>query len=382
MTGPATRLGLLHGDGIGPEIVPATVLVVEAAVAAAGCAPIEWIELPTGWRGLEEADSTLPEHTHRTLAELPGWITGPHDSSAYPQPWRGRLSPHGALRQRFELYANLRPVRVLPGVKPVVEGIDVAFARENTEGFYSDRAVVAGTGEVMPTADVALNIGVFTRRRATQIAHAACRLARQRRGRVTVVHKAHVLALTMGLYLDVAREVAATYPDVVLDEVHVDAATVHLVRDPGRFDVLLTENMHGDILSDLAGELAGALGMSPSLNAGDDKAMAQAAHGSAPDIAGRGVANPIGLMLSAELLLRWLDDNGHGEGLAAAADLLRGGVEERLAAGRGTPDLRGPDTTAGFAEAVAARITSWSDSGAAPGPPTTSPSPAPRAPRG
>lgn len=351
-----TRLGLLRGDGIGPEIVPATVRVVDAAVRAAGCDPIEWVDLPTGRRGLEESGTTLPERTHQTLAELPGWVTGPHDSSAYPEPWRSRLSPHGDLRQRFELYANIRPVRTLPGVTPVVDGLDLAFARENTEGFYSDRAVVAGSGELMPTADVALNIGVFTRRRATQIAHAACRLARQRRGRVTVVHKAHVLGLTMGLYLDVAREVAATYPDVELDEVHVDAATVHLVRNPQRFDVLLTENMHGDILSDLAGELAGALGMSPSLNAGDDKAMAQAAHGSAPDIAGQGIANPVGMMLSAELLLRWLEDNGHADGLASAADLVRHGVEAALTAGRGTRDLGRADTTETFADAVVEHV--------------------------
>ncbi|MDD9207415.1 isocitrate/isopropylmalate family dehydrogenase [Georgenia sp. 10Sc9-8] len=352
-----TRLGLLRGDGIGPEIVPATVTVIEAAVAAAGCEPIEWVDLPTGWAGLEEAGTTLPERTHTALAELPGWVTGPHDSSAYPQPWRSRLSPHGDLRQRFELYANIRPVRNLPGVRGVVDGMDLAFARENTEGFYSDRAVVAGTGEMMPTADVALSTGIFTRRRATQIAHAACALARQRRGRVTVVHKAHVLGLTMGLYLDVAREVAASYPDVTLDEVHVDAATVHLVRNPGRFDVLMTENMHGDILSDLAGELAGALGLSPSLNAGDDKAMAQAAHGSAPDIAGQGIANPTGLILSAELLLRWLEDHGHGEGLARAADHVRDGVERALREGRGTRDLGGQDSTGSFAQAVADAIT-------------------------
>ena len=347
-----TRLGLLRGDGIGPEIVPVTVRVVDAAVAAAGCEPISWVDLPTGWRGLDEAGTTLPERTHQALAELPGWVMGPHDSSAYPEPWRSRLSPHGDLRQRFELYANIRPVRCLPGVRSVVQGMDLAFARENTEGFYSDRAVFAGSGELMPTADVALNIGIFTRRRATQIAHAACALALQRRGKVTVVHKSHVLGLTMGMYLDVARQVAATYPGVELDDVHVDAATVHLVRNPGRFDVLLTENMHGDILSDLAGELAGALGMSPSLNAGDDKAMAQAAHGSAPDIAGQGIANPVGLILSAELLLRWLDDHGHGDGLAVAGDHVCSAVGAALRAGRGTRDLGGEDSTESFGDAV------------------------------
>ena len=351
-----TKLGLLMGDGIGPEIVPATVRVVDTAVEKAGCRAIDWVPLSTGWKGIEEAGSTLPERTHQTLAELPGWVTGPHDSSAYPEPHVSQLSPHGDLRQRFGLYANIRPVRNLPGVRSVVTGIDIAFARENTEGFYSDRAVYAGTGEVMPTKDVALNIGVFTRRRATEIAHAACRLAMQRRKKVTMVHKAHVLRLTMGLYRDVAREVAAGYPGIEFDEVHVDAATVHLVRNPSRFDVLITENMHGDILSDLAGELAGALGLSPSLNHSDDKAMAQAAHGSAPDIAGQGIANPTGLILSAELLLRWLDDNGHGSGLSSAADLVRLGVETALAQGRATRDLGGTLGTAEFTDAVIAGI--------------------------
>lgn len=366
-----TTLGLVTGDGIGPEIVPATVSVVDAAVARAGGDPIEWLELPTGRRALAEHGTTLPDHTRETLATLPGWVMGPHDSASYPEPWRSRLSPHGALRQGLELFANIRPVRCLPGVPGIARDMDLVFARENTEGFYSDRAMLAGSGEVMPTRDVALSIGVFTRRRAEQIAHVACALAMQRRGRVTVVHKAHVLGLTMGLYLDVAREVAATYPDVELDEVHVDAATVHLVRDPSRFDVLITENMHGDILSDLAGELAGALGMSPSLNAGEHRAMAQAAHGSAPDIAGRGVANPVGLMLSAAMLLEWLAARGphgslpHGSlpeggspegGLADAATLLRTGIERALADGRGTRDLGRDDSTASFTQAVVERI--------------------------
>jgi 3-isopropylmalate dehydrogenase len=160
----------------------------------------------------------------------------------------------------------------------------------------------------------------------------------------------------MGLYLRVAREVVARYPDVTLDEVHVDAATVHLVRDPGRFDVLITENMHGDILSDLAGELAGALGMSPSLNASERQAMAQAAHGSAPDIAGKGIANPVGLMLSAGMLLQWLAAHQHGEDYARAATLLRAAVEKALRDGRGTPDLGRKDSTASFTSAVVERL--------------------------
>ncbi|MPZ61684.1 MAG: isocitrate/isopropylmalate dehydrogenase family protein [Propionibacteriales bacterium] len=347
---------MVVGDGIGREIVPATIDVVDASLASAGCDAVSWVELPTGWAGLEEAGDTLPETTRKTLAELPGWIMGPHDSSAYPEPWRTRLSPHGNLRRRFELYANIRPVRCLPGVKSTVSDMDLVFVRENTEGFYSDRAMHAGGGEIMPTSDVALSIGVFTRRRAEQIAHAACRLAQRRRGLVTVVHKAHVLGLSFGMYLRAAEEICAEYSGVTLDGVHVDAATVHLVRDPGRFDVLITENMHGDILSDLAGELAGALGMSPSLNASDRQAMAQAAHGSAPDIAGQGIANPVGLMLSAGMLLEWLAGQGHGEGYARAGHGLRQAVEAALHDGRGTPDLGREDTTASFASAVVQRL--------------------------
>jgi 3-isopropylmalate dehydrogenase len=346
------RLGLLPGDGIGPEIVPPTVELVDAAVERAGCAPFDWVPLVTGRRGLEQHGHTLPEPTRMALEDLPGWVMGPHDSSAYPQPWRARLSPHADLRRRFGLYANIRPVRNLPGVRGVVDGLDLVFARENTEGFYSDRAMHAGGGELMPTADVALSVGVFTRRAAERIAHTAFRLARQRRREVTIVHKAHVLGLAMGLYVDTAHAVGRQYPEVAVREVHVDAATVHLVRRPESFDVLLTENMHGDILSDLAGELAGALGLSPSLNAGDTQAMAQAAHGSAPDIAGRGIANPVGLMLSAALLLRWLADRLDEPRLGDAGDLAERAVLRALARGRGTPDLGRGDDTGGFARAV------------------------------
>ena len=350
------ELGLVLGDGIGPEIVPPTVRILEAAIAEADAETIRWVELATGRRALAESGTTLPEETRQALTGLPGWVMGPHDSSSYPEPWRSRLSPHGFLRQDLELFANIRPVRCMPGVRGVVDDMDLVFVRENTEGFYSDRAMHAGTGEFMPTPDIALSIGVFTRRRAEQIARTACELAALRRGRVTVVHKAHVLGRTMGLYLDVAREVAETYPDIELDEVHVDASTVHLVRNPGRFDVLITENMHGDILSDLAGELAGALGMAPSLNAGEHQAMAQAAHGSAPDIAGQGVANPVGMILSGAMLLQWLSGRGYGPALAAAAGLVRDAVERALADGHGTRDLGRDDTTASFTDAIVARI--------------------------
>lgn len=221
------RIAVLEGDGIGPEIVPATQRVMDAAVAAVGADRIDWIPLPSGWKGLQEHGTTLPETTVETLSGLPGWVVGPHDSSGYPEPWVRRLSPHAHLRRGFELYANLRPVRILPGVSAVVTGLDLAFARENTEGFYSDNAMHAGSGQFMPSPDVALSVGVFTVKGARRIAHEAFRLARQRRKRVTVVHKA-LLRPSLGMYLDVAREVASEYPEVELTDVHVDAATVYL----------------------------------------------------------------------------------------------------------------------------------------------------------
>lgn len=349
------RFGVLAGDGIGPEIVPPTQRAMEAAAAAVGADAITWVELPSGFAGLDVAGDTLPAATHAALGELDAWVVGPHDSSGYPEPWVRRLSPHARLRREYGLYANLRPARNIPGVRGVVTGMDLVIVRENSEGFYADNAMHDGSGQFMPTPDVAIGVSVFSDRAGRRIAHEAFRLARQRRSRVTVVHKA-LLRPTLGRYLALAEEVSAEYPDVELNDVHVDACTVHLVRDPGRFDVLLTENMHGDILSDLAGELAGALGMAPSLNAGTDRAMAQAAHGCAPDIAGLGIANPVGMLLSGALLLRWLGGRPGTEAYGPAGELLERAVLATLAAGRGTRDLRGEDDTASFGTAVLGAI--------------------------
>lgn len=349
------RFGVLAGDGIGPEIVPPTQRAMEAAAAMVGAPAIEWVELPSGFAGLEAAGDTLPAETHAALGALDAWVVGPHHSSGYPEPWVRRLSPHARLRREYELFANLRPARNIPGVPAVTSGMDLVIVRENSEGFYADNAMHEGSGQFMPTSDVALSVAVFSDRAGRRIAHQAFQLAKQRRGKVTVVHKA-LLKSSLGRYLRAACEVAADYPGIELDEVHIDACTVHLVRDPSRFDVLLTENMHGDILSDLAGELAGALGMAPSLNAGTDRAMAQAAHGCAPDIAGRGIANPVGMMLSGALLLRWLGSRAGTEAFGSAGDVLERTVFGALAEGRGTRDLRRDDDTASFSEAVLAMI--------------------------
>ena len=235
----------------------------------------------------------------------------------------------------------------------MVPGTDLVIVRENTQGFYADRNTFAGTGEFMPDADTAIAMAIFTRSAIERIATVAVELARTRRRRLTIVHKANVLRLTTGMFRDVCREVAAGYPDVEVDDLHIDAAAARLVRHADRFDVIVTENMFGDILSDLAGELAGSLGIAPSINASLDKAMAQASHGSAPDIAGRNIANPIAMILSAGMLLHWLGTRHDDAALRAAAERISSGVEEAVKAGTMTPDMGGDTGTEEFATAVA-----------------------------
>jgi len=351
------RLGVLLGDGIGPEIVPASVRVVDAALAAAaGADPVDWHELPLGASAIEEHSSAIPPSTVEALAGLDGWLLGPHDSAAYPEPFRSQLNPSGSLRKHFDLYANIRPARAFEGGTAIAPATDLVIVRENTEGFYADRNTYAGTGEYMPTADVAITMGVFTRPAIERIARTAFELARRRRSKVTIVHKANVLQLSSGLFKRVCLEVAERYPDVAVDDFHIDAMTVHLLRRASSFDVVVAENMFGDILSDMAGELAGSLGIAPSINASDDRCMAQASHGSAPDIAGKGLANPIAMMLSAGMLLDWLGTRHDDPRAVDAALRVEAGVREAVRGGVSTRDLGGQASTDEFTDAVVARI--------------------------
>ncbi|RVW05743.1 isocitrate/isopropylmalate dehydrogenase family protein [Rhodococcus xishaensis] len=353
---PNPRIGLLLGDGIGREIVPAARDVVDAAVAAVGLPDVEWVPLPIGFEAISTYGTPTPEHTLVALAELDSWILGPHDSAAYPEPFQMQLTPGGTIRKRFDLYANIRPARALSGTQAVSPQMDLVIVRENTEGFYADRNMFVGSGEFMPTPDVAMAVGVVTRQACERIARAAFDLARRRRKRVTVVHKANVLSTTTGLFRDVCRDVGQNYPDVVVDDEHVDAMAAYLVRRGEDFDVIVTENMFGDILSDLAGELSGSLGMAASINASETKAMAQAAHGAAPDISGRNRANPTALIMSAAMLLEWLGAAREEAGFGAAAARIRSAVERTIEAGVATADLGGLASTGEFTESVIARV--------------------------
>ena len=356
MTATPYRLGVLLGDGIGPEIVPASVRVVDAALAAAGAAAIDWHELPLGASAIEEHGSAIPSSTVAALADLDGWLLGPHDSAAYPEPYRSQLNPSGALRKHFDLYANIRPARSFEGGTAIAPDTDLVIVRENTEGFYADRNTFAGTGEFMPSPDVAVCLGIFTRPAVERIARTAFELARRRRGKVTIVHKANVLQLSSGLFKRVSLEVAEDYPDVEFDDFHIDAMTVHLLRRASSFDVVVAENMFGDILTDLAGELAGSLGIAPSINASDDRCMAQASHGSAPDIAGKGLANPIAMILSSGMLLDWLGTRYGDARLADAAVRIDDGVRATVRGGVSTPDLGGSASTDEFTSAVVSAL--------------------------
>jgi 3-isopropylmalate dehydrogenase len=345
-----TRILVLPGDGIGPEITEATIAVLRAALGAT----VTFDQMAIGEEGLREQGSTLPEAVTAAIPQADGVILGPVSHYTYPA---GQPNPSAALRTGFQLYANVRPCRSRTGLSILPKPMDLVIVRENTEGFYADRSMYAGPGEFMPDPDSAFAIRKITASASRRVARAACEIAAERSGRLTAVHKANVLKLTDGLFLREVRAVAAEFPQVTLDEVIVDAAAALLVRDPGRFDVIVTTNMFGDILSDEASELSGSLGLAGSINAGDDICVAQAQHGSAPDIAGKGIANPVSLILSAAMLLTWMARRRDDAALDAAAKRIERAIDRVLDDPQSrTGDLGGPLGTAAFAQAVIAAL--------------------------
>jgi 3-isopropylmalate dehydrogenase len=353
----ATRLLVLPGDGIGPEIVAATIDVLGATDALFGLG-LAFEHRAIGLASLDAFGTTIADEVVERAKRADGVILGPVSHNDYPPASQGGLNPSGELRRRLDLFANIRPARSRPGL-PARCGrdIDLVIVRENTEGFYADRSMYVGPGEFMPTADLALSVRKVTRAGSTRIAEAAFSLAARRRRKVTVVHKANVLRLSEGLFLESVRQVAARHPTIACEERLVDAMAALLVREPGQFDVIVTTNMFGDILSDEATEIAGSLGIGASLNAGRDFAVAQAQHGSAPDIAGRDLANPASLIESAAMLLAWLEERGRGDRFAAAARRIIEALDATLAvAGDRTRDLGGPLGTKAFTARLIARL--------------------------
>ncbi len=350
------RLLVLPGDGIGPEITEATLEVLERADVAFGLGlAIEQADI--GLKALAEQGTTLPDAVMRRVPEVEGVILGPVSHYEYPARDKGGINPSGALRTEFKLYANVRPCRSRPDLTVLRKPMDVVIVRENTEGFYSDRNMFAGTGEFMPDPDMALSVRKVTARACRAVALAAFELAKHRRKKVTAVHKANVVKLSDGLFLREVRKVAADYPEVTLEELIVDATAALLIRRPDQFDVIVTTNMFGDILSDEASELCGSLGLGGSISEGDGICVAQAQHGSAPDIAGQGKANPTSLILSAAMLLEWLGRRHGRPEYTAAAAAIEAAVEQTLddPASR-TADLGGPLGTDAFTKRVSAAL--------------------------
>ncbi|MFC3053208.1 isocitrate/isopropylmalate dehydrogenase family protein [Kordiimonas pumila] len=347
---------LLPGDGIGPEISAATRKVLECL--AEKCKfTLHLEQQDIGLASLKAQGSTLPDDVMHNISVVDGVVLGPVSHYEYPPRSQGGINPSAELRVVFELYANIRPCRSRPELTILRKPMDLVIVRENTEGFYSDRNMFAGTGEFMPDENMALSVRKITAKGSARVARAAFDLARGRRKKVTAVHKANVLKLSDGLFLREVRKVAEQYPDVELEEVIVDAAAALMIRTPERFDVMVTTNMFGDILSDEASELTGSLGLGGSINAGDGICVAQAQHGSAPDIAGQGIANPTSLILSSAMLLDWLGRR-RGDGLLiAGAAALEAAVERVLDDPKSrTRDIGGSLGTAGFADAVCAAI--------------------------
>ncbi len=350
------KILVLDGDGIGPEISAATVRAVDALNHRLNLG-LEITRADSGLSSHEKNGVTLTDDVMALAADADGVILGPTHSMVYPAPEDGGINLSPWFRKTFDLYANIRPARARQGIPAMAPDIDLVIVRENTEGFYADRSMYQGSGEFLATEDVALAVRKITRAASERITHSACRLAMTRNRKLTIVHKRNVLKLSDGLFTDTAYAVAAQYDGLEVDEVIIDAMAALLVRQPAAFDVVVTTNMFGDILSDLSAELSGGLGLGPSINAGTDHAIAQAAHGSAPDIAGRNIANPTALMLSAGMLLDWLGERHGRDDLTAAAQSLSEAVDAQLSDESGrTADLGGPLGTDAFGDGVARRL--------------------------
>jgi isocitrate dehydrogenase (NAD+) len=322
---------LIPGDGIGPEVTKSTVEIIKAAGVE-----VEWETHLAGAQALAKYGTTIPKELidsfEKNKVALKGPVTTPIGE--------GFASVNVELRQSFDLYANLRPIKNLPGVRSRYQNVDLIVVRENTEGLYSgiEHEVVPGVVE---------SLKIITEKASTRIAQFAFDYARSNeRKKIAAVHKANIMKMSDGLFLHCAKQVATRYPEIGFSDVIVDNACLQLVLDPLKFDVLLMENLYGDIVSDLAAGLVGGLGVVPGANLGDTHALFETVHGSAPDIQGKGIANPTAMILAATMMLDRLAEN-------KAATSIQSALESVLTKGDClTRDLGGSATTAKFAEAI------------------------------
>jgi isocitrate dehydrogenase (NAD+) len=329
------RIALIPGDGIGPEVTSAARRVVEATGVE-----VAWLECRAGAAEAERVGETLPASVLEIVRSADAALKGPVGTPI----GAGFESVNIRLRRALDLYASLRPVRSLPGVKTRFENVDLVIVRENTEGLYAgiEHAVVPGVVE---------SLKVVTERACTRIAEFAFAYAREhRRRKVTAAHKATVMALADGLFLNCVQHVARRYPDIDYEERIIDDLSMNLVLDPASFDVVVLENLYGDIISDLAAGLVGGLGVVPGANLGDGVAVYEAVHGTAPDIAGKGVANPTAVILSAAMMLEGLGESSAASRMRAAIHRVLERKETR------TRDLGGEATAEKYVAALCSEI--------------------------
>jgi isocitrate dehydrogenase (NAD+) len=330
-------ISVISGDGIGPEITSAALRVLDALDCG-----LQYESAEAGLAALEKHGDLLPQSTVESIRRNGAALKGPLTTPV----GKGFRSINVTLRERFDLYANVRPVLSIPGTRARYDDVDIITVRENTEGAY-----LAADSMISDDGSRAESKMVITRKGSERVTRYAFELARSAgRRKVTLVHKANILKTVSGLFLDVAREVAAQYPDIACEEMIVDATCMKLVMDPQQFDVIVTTNLFGDIISDLCAGLVGGLGLAPGANIGQDIAIFEAVHGSAPDIAGRGIANPCALLLAAAQMLTWLERPD-------LAQRLRSAIAATIAvADRTTPDLGGSGSTDMFADAIVERL--------------------------
>lgn len=336
------QIVLIPGDGIGPEVTAAVCKVLDAAGA-----DIEWVTHTAGIAALTAGDDVLPAATLDAIRKHKVALKGPCTTPV----GKGFVSVNVQLRKRLDLYAAVRPVRSLPGIKTRFDDVDLVIIRENTEGLYS-----GVENEVVP--GVVTSLKVATQKGCTRIARWGFRYAtRRRRKKITVFHKANILKLTDGLFLDSAAEIhTEEYPNIEYETAIIDAGCMRLVQDPTQFDMLLLENLYGDVVSDLCAGFVGGLGVVPGANIGANEAVFEAVHGSAPDIAGKGIANPLALLMSAVMMLNYLAETHHDDPCRAIADSIRDAYDAALQDDCKTRDLGGELGTDDFADAVIARL--------------------------
>ena len=319
-------------DGIGPEITAATLGVLDTLVSELDLQISVEREL-VGFDSHKKYGTTLrDELLARAQTEFDGVILGPMSTMDYPSVSEGGRNVSGGFRVGLDLYANVRPAKSRPSIRNKAPGMDLVIYRENTEGFYPDRNMYRGVGEMMPDPDMALSVRKITRRCCMRSCRQAFAAAASRRKKIAAIHKANVFLMTDGLFLECFRAVSSEFPEVHTEEILIDAFAALLVRQPELYDVIVTTNFYGDTLSDLASELSGSLGLAGSINANAETGlcMAQAQHGSAPDIAGKNIANPTSLILSLAMMLAWLGERRRDTKLRAAGRLTEMAVDQVL----------------------------------------------------